>query len=383
MTSIFDDLTIANNKNMTGIKTMRTTQLEIEENLFSSLQIDDFQLKNRIVMAPLTRCRSDDNNVPTEMNRLYYQQRATAGLIITEGTQISPQGAGYPNTPGIYNSNQVQAWKKITDAVHEKGGHIFMQLWHVGRVSYPGIQPNDEPSLAPSAIKAEGAYVQPRAIELAEIEDIVEEYRNAAENAMAAGFDGVEVHAANGYLIDQFLRDCSNQRTDQYGGSYENRSRFLLKVLDAVIQSCGNTRVGVRLSPVNGFNSMSDSNPEALFSHVVQQLNPLNLAYLHMVEGQIHDDNEAKTDVVFDPKQLRETYQGRYMANLGYNKKTASAAIQAKRADLVSFGDLFIANPDLAERFLQDSELNKTDLDTRYGGDEKGYIDYPTLPVTS
>jgi len=364
---------------------MSTTQLESEaqSDLFSPLQISDFQLKNRIVMAPLTRCRSDDNNVPTDMNRLYYQQRATAGLIITEGAQISPQGAGYPNTPGIYNIKQVQAWKKITDAVHEKGGRIFIQLWHVGRVSYPGIQPNDAPSLAPSAIKAEGTYVQPRAIELAEINDIVDEYRNAAENAMAAGFDGVEVHAANGYLIDQFLRDCSNQRTDHYGGGYENRTRFLLQVLDAVIKTCGSARVGVRLSPVNAFNSMSDSNPEALFSYVVEQLNPLNLAYLHLVEGQIHDENEAQTDDVFDPKCLREIYQGRYMSNLGYNKASATAAIQTEKADLVSFGDLFIANPDLTERFLLDAELNKTDLDTRYGGDEKGYIDYPLLPVTN
>ncbi len=355
---------------------------ELKENLFSSLQVGNLQLKNRIVMAPLTRCRSDDKNVPTDMNRIYYQQRATAGLIITEGTQISPQGAGYPNTPGIYNHQQVKAWTKITDAVHEQGGRIFLQLWHVGRVSYPGIQPNDEPSLAPSAIKADGAYVQPRALDLAEISDIVEEYRIAAGNAIAAGFDGVEVHAANGYLIDQFLRDCSNQRTDEYGGSYENRTRFLLQVLATVIKECGSERVGVRLSPVNDFNSMSDSNPEVLFSHVVEQLNPLKLAYLHMVEGQIHAETETHIDVAFDPKRLRELYQGVYIANLGYNKDSATNAIQTAQADLVSFGDLFIANPDLPERFLRNAELNKTDLDTRYGGDEKGYIDYPLLAAT-
>jgi len=360
---------------------MSTTLVETEaqKGLFSPLKIGNFQVKNRIVMAPLTRCRSDDNNVPMDMNRIYYQQRATAGMIITEGTQISPQGAGYPNTPGIYNEEQVQAWKKITDAVHEKGGRIFIQLWHVGRVSYPGIQPGEAPSLAPSAIKADGAYVQPRALELDEIDKIVDEYRVAAINAMSAGFDGVEVHAANGYLIDQFLRDCSNQRTDRYGGSYENRTRFLLQVLGAVIEECGSARVGVRLSPINRFNSMSDSNPEALFSYVVEQLNPLNLAYLHMVEGQIHDDSEAQADVAFDPKHLREIYQGMYMANLGYNKATANAAIQTEKADLVSFGDLFISNPDLPERFLRNTELNKTDLETRYGGDEKGYIDYPLI----
>lgn len=355
------------------------TPLPIEKDLFSPLQLGATQLKNRIVMAPLTRCRADDNNVPTDMNRIYYQQRATAGLIITEGTQISPQGAGYPNTPGIYNQQQVNAWRQITDTVHAQGGHIFLQLWHVGRVSYPGIQPNDQAPLAPSAIKAGGAYVQPRALEISEISDIIDEYKHAAENALAAGFDGVEVHAANGYLIDQFLRDGSNKRTDLYGGSYANKSRFLLEVLQAVTAVWGSDRVGIRLSPINKFNSMSDTNPEALFTYVVEQLNPLKLAYLHMVEGQIHDENAAESTATFKPGSLRDIYQGTYMANLGYSKESANQAIKTGVAELVSFGDLFISNPDLAERFLHNAALNKTDLETRYGGTEKGYIDYPVL----
>ena len=355
------------------------TPLPIEKDLFSPLQLGATQLKNRIVMAPLTRCRADDNNVPTDMNRIYYQQRATAGLIITEGTQISPQGAGYPNTPGIYNQQQVNAWRQITDTVHAQGGHIFLQLWHVGRVSYSGIQPNDQAPLAPSAIKAGGAYVQPRALEISEISDIIDEYKHAAENALAAGFDGVEVHAANGYLIDQFLRDSSNKRTDLYGGSYANKSRFLLEVLQAVTAVWGSDRVGIRLSPINKFNSMSDTNPEALFTYVVEQLNPLKLAYLHMVEGQIHDENAAESTATFKPGSLRDIYQGTYMANLGYSKESANQAIKTGVAELVSFGDLFISNPDLAERFLHNAALNKTDLETRYGGTEKGYIDYPVL----
>ena len=358
-----------------------SSTLSVENNLFSPVRLGAIELKNRIVMAPLTRCRADDDNVPTEMNRTYYQQRATAGLIITEGTQISPQGAGYPNTPGIYSHKQIKAWQKIAGAVHDQGGRIFLQLWHVGRVSYPGIQPYDEPSVAPSAIKAEGAYVQPRALERAEIADIIEDYRRAAENALAAGFDGVEVHAANGYLIDQFLRDGSNQRTDQYGGSYENRSRFLFGVLKAVISVCGADKVGIRLSPINRFNSMLDSNPEALFTYVVEHLNPLKLAYLHMVEGQIHDVNPDDAGASFKPDSLRQIYQGTYMANLGYTKESANQAIQTGKAELISFGDLFISNPDLPERFLRNAPLNKTDLDTRYGGTEKGYIDYQLLSV--
>ena len=358
---------------------MNTSTTTENKDLFSPIKLGKHTLKNRIIMAPLTRCRSDENNIPTEMNRIYYQQRASAGLIISEGTQISRQGAGYPNTPGIYNDQQIKAWKKITEAVHAEGGRIFLQLWHVGRVSYPGIQPNDEPPVAPSVIKAEGDYVQPRALEIHDIEDTVLDYKDAAENALAAGFDGVEVHAANGYLIDQFLRDATNKRTDKYGGDYNNRSRFLFDVLDAVIGVWGNDRVGIRLSPTNSFNSISDSNPEALFNYVVERLNPLNLAYLHVLEGSIHSEDTTIIDNSFDAKSLRNVYNGTYMANNGYTKDSANLAIATGCADLVSFGDLFISNPDLPKRFLQNATLNKTDLDTRYGGDEKGYIDYPLL----
>ncbi len=349
-----------------------------EKDLFSPIQLGQYTLKNRIIMAPLTRCRAV-NNIPIEMNRIYYQQRASAGLIITEGTQISQQGAGYPNTPGIYNHKQIKAWQKITEAVHARDGRIFLQLWHVGRVSYPGIQPNEEPPVAPSAIKAEGDYVQPRALEIHDIDEIVLDYKDAADNALAAGFDGVEVHAANGYLIDQFLRDATNKRDDKYGGDYKNRSRFLFKVLEAVISVWGSDRVGLRLSPTNSFNGMSDSNPEALFKYVVAGLNPLNLAYLHILEGSIHVADESIASSSFDARSLRDVYTGTYMANNGYNKESANQAIATGSADLVSFGDLFISNPDLPERFLQNAALNQTDLDTRYGGDEKGYIDYPML----
>jgi len=354
--------------------------IENDENkdLFTPIQLGQYTLKNRIIMAPMTRCRAE-NNIPTEMNRIYYQQRANAGLIITEGAQISPQGAGYPNTPGIYNHDQVKAWKKITDSVHAEGGRIFLQLWHVGRVSYPGIQPDNEPPVSASAIKAEGDYVSPRALEIHEIYDIVQDYRDAAEYAMAAGFDGVEVHAANGYLIDQFLRDATNKRTDKYGGNYKNKSCFLFEVLDAVIGMLGNDRVGVRLSPTNSFNGMFDSNPEALFNYVVEKLNPLNLAYLHVLEGSIHVADEAIRNSSFNANNLRDTYTGVYMANNGYSKESANKAIATGRADMVSFGDLFISNPDLPQRFLQNAALNKTDMDTRYGGGEKGYIDYPML----
>lgn len=359
-----------------------TTEMTKEKNndLFTPVQLGRYTVKNRIIMAPLTRCRAE-NNIPTEMSRIYYQQRASAGLIISEGTQITPQGAGYPNTPGIHNHKQVKAWQTITDSVHAEGGRIFLQLWHVGRVSYPGIQPHDQPPVAPSAIKAAGDYVQPRALEIHEIDDIVQDYKDAAENALAAGFDGVEVHAANGYLIDQFLRDATNKREDRYGGSYLNKSRFLFEVLEAVIKVWDDERVGVRLSPTNSFNSISDSNPEALFTYVVEQLNPLNLAYLHVLEGSIHSEDEVIKKPAFNANSLRDIYTGIYMANNGYTKESANQAIAKGRADIVSFGDLFISNPDLPERFLQDAPLNITDMDTRYGGDEKGYIDYPALAM--
>lgn len=350
-----------------------------KKDLFSPIKLGHYDLKNRVIMAPLTRSRADENGVPTDMIRIYYQQRAKAGLIISEGTQISPQGAGYPNTPGIYTQDQIEGWKRITDAVHDEGGRIFLQLWHVGRVSYPGIQPNGAPPIAPSAIKAEGDYVEPRELEASEINGIIQEYRTASENALAAGFDGVELHAANGYLIDQFLRDGSNQRSDHYGGSFENRARFLFDALQVVMEVWGADRVGVRLSPTNSFNSMSDSNPEGLFNHVVKGLNPLDLAYLHVVEGDFVGSASEAVTTSYDAKSLQTMYTGTYMANQGYTKDLANQAIRKGNVDLVSFGDLYISNPDLPERFWHNAPLNETDLDTRYGGDEKGYIDYPAL----
>lgn len=356
------------------------------EDLFTPVKLGPYTLPNRIIMAPLTRNRSDENNVPQELNAKYYAQRASAGLIITEATQISPQGVGYPLTPGIHNDAQVSGWKKVTDAVHNNGGRIFNQLWHVGRISHPSLQIDSALPVAPSAIKPEGeaftytglqAFVEPRALETEEIPGIVEDYRNAAQCAKDAGFDGVEVHAANGYLLDQFLRDGSNQRSDEYGGSLENRTRFLLQVLHAVIDVWGSDRVGIRLSPLNSFNSMSDSNPEVLFSYVVQQLNPLNLAYLHVVEGSILTPVESKT--AFDVKKLRALYDGLYMANSDYNKQIANDSIALGKVDLVSFGQLYVSNPDLVERFQQDVDLNTSDPATYYGGGEKGYTDYPFL----
>lgn len=360
-----------------------------EINLFTPVKLGPYTLKNRMVMAPLTRNRSTETYSPQDMNVTYYKQRASAGLIITEATQISPQGLGYPLTPGIYTSEQIAGWKKITDAVHEKGGHIFLQLWHVGRISHPSLQPDNKLPVAPSAIKPEGdaftytglqPFVEPRALETDEIISIINDYKHAAECALKAGFDGVEVHAANGYLIDQFLRDGSNQRNDEYGGSLENRSRFLLKVLDTVIDVWGHDRVGVRISPLNSFNSMHDSDPEALFSYATKQLNPLKLAYLHVVEGSIL--TPVNDDTAFDLKILSKLYDSVYMANSGYTKQTANDAIASGHATVVSFGSLYLANPDLVERFKHDTELNIPDQSTFYGGDEKGYTDYPFLETS-
>ncbi len=357
-----------------------------DKDLFTPVTVGPYALPNRVVMAPLTRNRATDKNVPQAMNVRYYAQRASAGLIITEATQISPQGVGYPLTPGIHNDEQVAGWRNITAAVHDKGGRIFNQLWHVGRISHPSLQIDNVLPVAPSAIKPAGdaftysglqPFVEPRALDTEEIAAIVSDYQAAALKALAAGFDGVEVHAANGYLIDQFLRDGSNQRSDEYGGSYENRTRFLLEVLDAVIEVWGSGRVGVRLSPLNPFNDMHDTNPEALFGYVVQQLNSRKLAYLHVVEGAIQADVDS--DTAFDMAILRRQFEGLYIANGGYTKQRANDALQTDRADLISFGALYIANPDLVARFKQDAGLNQGDPTTYYGGDEAGYTDYPFL----
>jgi N-ethylmaleimide reductase len=336
-------------------------------------------------MAPLTRNRAGEGGVPQDINVKYYEQRASAGLIITEATPISSMGHGYPLLPGIYTDAQIAGWKKITDAVHAKGGKMVMQLWHVGRISHPTLLPNGATPVAPSAIKPVGKaftfdglvdYVTPRALEVSELLGIVADYVQAAKNALQAGFDGVEIHSANGYLLDQFLRDGTNQRTDSYGGSIENRARLLMQVTKAVVDAIGSDKVGLRLSPVNPFNDMKDSNPQALFNYVTEQLNQFNLAYLHVVEGGIHGGGVADP---FDFEAMRKLCKSAYIANLSYDKTTGNAAIASGHADAVAYGVPFIANPDLVERFRKDAPLNEADSSSFYGGSEKGYTDYPTL----
>ncbi len=357
-----------------------------ETGLFSPYTLGPIELQNRIVMAPMTRNRAGDGNVPRELNALYYEQRASGGLIITEAAQISPQGVGYPATPGIHTPGQIEGWKKVTDSVHGAGGKIFLQLWHVGRISHPSLQPGGELPVAPSAIKPEGEaftyeglkpFVTPRALETDEIPGIVEQYRQAAINAGDAEFDGVEIHGANGYLIDQFLRDGTNRRTDAYGGPLDNRTRLLLEIVKAVAGVGGADRVGVRISPLNPFNSMSDSDPAATFAHVAGVLGTFGLAYLHVVEAAISEEGAAPVD--FDYTGLKKAFGGTYIANGGYDRERAEAVLEEGRADLVSFGASYLANPDLPERLKADSPLNDPDPSTFYGGDEKGYTDYPFL----
>lgn len=353
--------------------------------LFSPVKLGAISLSNRMVMAPLTRNRAGEGGVPQSINATYYAQRASAGLIISEATPISAMAHGYPALPGIYTDAQIAGWKKVTDAVHAKGGKIVIQLWHVGRISHPSLLPNDALPVAPSAIKPAGKaftyqglvdYVEPRALEIAELAGIVADYVHATKCALAAGFDGVEVHSANGYLLDQFLRDGSNQRTDNYGGSFENRARLLMEVTKAVVAVAGADKVGVRLSPVNPFNDMKDSNPQALFNYVTESLNQFNLAYLHVVEGGIHGGGIADP---FDFDAMRKLFKGAYIANLSYDKARGNAAIAGGHADAVAYGVPFIANPDLVERFKADAPLNEADASTFYGGTEKGYTDYPFM----
>jgi len=358
-------------------------------NLFSSFQLGPYTLPNRIVMAPLTRNRAGDGNVPTALNATYYVQRASAGLLIAEATQVTPSGQGYPATPGIHSPEQVEGWKLVTEAVHNHGGRIFLQLWHVGRISHPSLQPNGVLPVAPSAIApAEGTastyegpqpYVTPRALEIDELPGIVEQYRQGAANALAAGFDGVEIHGANGYLLDQFLRDGTNKRTDAYGGSIENRARLLLEVTAAVVDVWGADRVGVRLSPSSTFNSMSDSDPTATFSYAIEALNQFGLAYLHLLEPSEADARHGGT--LIPTSYFRPLFKGTLMTNWDYDRDKANAAIASGDADLVSFGKLFIANPDLPERFRINASLNEPDPSTFYGGGEQGYIDYPALEL--
>ncbi|MCB1737602.1 MAG: alkene reductase [Gammaproteobacteria bacterium] len=352
--------------------------------LFTPLRVGALELPNRIVMAPLTRCRAGVERTPNALMAEYYTQRAEAGLIISEATAVMPEGNGYVNTPGIYNAAQIAGWRAVTDAVHAAGGRMVLQLWHVGRISHPALQPGRVLPVAPSAIRPAGqAYtyeglfdlVTPRALGIEELPGIVAAYRQATLNAREAGFDGVEVHGANGYLLDQFLRDGSNHRDDAYGGSTANRARLLLEVVDAVCAAWEPGRVGVRLSPLNSFNDMHDSDPGTLFGEVVQRLAPLGLAYLHMIEGE-RDDPHARHDGV-DFDAFRRVFAGPYMANNGYDRARAMTAVANGHADLVAFGTAFIANPDLVRRLRDDAPLNSPDPETFYQGDATGYTDYP------
>ena len=351
--------------------------------LFSPVTIGSLTLPNRIFMAPMTRNRAVEGNLISDLTVEYYRQRASAGLIISEASQVSPQGVGYPSTPGIHSTEQIKSWRKLTDAVHKDGGHIFIQLWHVGRISHPSLQLGGDVPVAPSAIKPVGeavtydgmqTYVTPRELTHDEISSIVDDYRQATLNAREAGFDGVEIHAANGYLIDQFLRDGTNHRTDEYGGTVANRTRFLEEVVLAVISSWDAEHVGVRISPENEFNDIHESDPQGTFEYVATKLNQYNLAYLHVLEGNMVSDVKK-----CDYQKFKKLFGGHYMANMGYNFETATQAIQSGHADSVAFGALYIANPDLVERFRTNAELNVPDDSSFYGGDEKGYTDYPFM----
>ena len=362
--------------------------------LSDPVQAGDLQLANRIAMAPLTRNRSP-NAVPTDLVATYYTQRASAGLIISEATAISHQGQGYADVPGLYAPEQVAAWKKVTSSVHAAGGKIVVQLWHVGRVSHTDLQPGNAAPVAPSAIQANTKTVliqngvptftptsMPRALELAEIPGIVADYRRAARAAIEAGFDGVEIHAANGYLIDQFLKTGANQRTDDYGGSIENRARLLLEVTRAIADAIGAGKVGIRLSPVTPANDIVDADPQPLFDYVVRQLGSLGLSYLHLIEGATGGPREVEGRP-FDYTALKAAYRaaggkGAWMVNNAYTRELADTAL-AHGADIVAFGRPFIANPDLVARLHANAPLNEVNRATLYGGGAEGYTDYPAL----
>lgn len=352
--------------------------------LFQPFQLGDLSLPNRIVMAPLTRNRAGAGDIPGDLAATYYKQRASAGLIISEASQISQQGQGYLRTPGIYTPEQVAGWRRITHAVHQAGGRIFIQLWHVGRVSHVSLQKDGAKPVAPSAIRAvtktfvESGFTdtsEPRALELSEIPGIIADYERAARNAKEAGFDGVEIHAANGYLLDQFMKDGSNRRSDAYGGSIENRTRLTLEVTEAILKVWDRKRVGIRLSPAK-VNDAGDSDPVALFSHVVGKLNDLGLAYIHMIEGATGGDRDA---VDVDYATLRKAFNGTFIANNGYSPEMAREVVENGRADLVAFGRMYVSNPDLVERLRIGAPLAQPVRETLYGGGAEGYVDYPTL----
>lgn len=356
-------------------------------NLFSPLQLGAICTPNRIYLAPLTRCRAEPGNVPCELNAEYYKQRVSGGLLIAEATSVSPKGYGYPNTPGIFTDAHVTGWKKVTSAVHEAGGLIFLQLWHVGRISHPSFQPAGALPVAPSAVKPKGQvftgtemadYVTPRALDSTEIPAVIAEYAHGAQAAKDAGFDGVEIHNANGYLLDQFLRDGTNHRTDSYGGAVENRARLTLEVTKAVIDVWGSERVGIRFSPGGVFNDMHDSNPLHTFGYVLEQLSPLNLAYAHITRVTAQDIAHGARDGV-GPRELRPHYHGNVVTNGGFTLETGNQALQEGWADAVAFGVPFLANPDLPNRFKLGAPLNEADPSTFYTPGPKGYTDYPAL----
>ncbi|MDO9024166.1 MAG: alkene reductase [Zwartia sp.] len=360
--------------------------------LLTPVQLGALNLKNRVVMAPLTRMRAAEGDVPGELAAEYYSQRASAGLIISEATQISTLGKGYPATPGIYSDDQVSGWKKVTSAVHAKEGLIVCQLWHVGRISHSSLHPAEGLPVAPSAIAPTGKvytatwqlaeYETPRAMTLDEIPALIADYVHAAKQAKAAGFDGIEVHGANGYLLDQFLHDGSNKRDDQYGGSFANRARLLMEVLQAVIGVWGADRVGVRLSPYGTFNDMSDQDTMGLFTYAINQINPLGLAYLHLIEPRstmAGGSDKVQEDQPSASQLFRPHFDGKIIAAGGFDRDGAEQAVAKGQTDAVAFGRLFISNPDLPERLAKNAPLNPYDRKTFYGGDAKGYVDYPTL----
>ncbi len=356
--------------------------------LFDPLRLGDIALANRVVMAPLTRDRAGPGRAPHALNTLYYEQRAGAGLIISEGTQVSPLGQGYLDTPGIYSPEQVAGWRRVTDAVHARGGKIVAQIWHVGRISHTSLLPAGEQPVSSTAKIAHtktftptgfDPVSQPRALTTEEVAGVVDQFRQAARNAIAAGFDGIEVHGANGYLVEQFLRDSCNDRTDRYGGSIENRARFLVEVMTAVCEEIGPGRVGLRLSPVTPANDIGqDSNPFALFSHVVKALAKLGFAFIEVVEGSTGGPRDFAP---FDFDALRQLWTGAWIVNNGYTRDMALEAVASGKADAVAFGKPFISNPDLVRRLRENAEVAPFNQKTFYGGGAEGYTDYPALPA--
>ncbi|WP_058546121.1 alkene reductase [Pseudomonas fluorescens] len=360
-----------------------------DQNLFTPYTLGDLTLSNRVVLAPLTRNRAGQGFVPSEFAATYYSQRASAGLLISEASQVSQQGQGYQDTPGIYTQAQIDGWRTVTEAVHAKGGRIFLQLWHVGRVSHVDLQANGVAPVAPSALRpATKVFVnnsfedvsEPRALDISELPGIINDFRQAAANAIAAGFDGVEIHGANGYLLDQFIKDGANVRTDAYGGSIENRARLLLEVTAAVVEEVGANRTGLRISPVSPANGVSSSAPQAQFDYLVEQLNALDIVYLHVVEGATGGPRDVAP---FDFAALRQRFKNTYIANNGYDLDLATSRLVEDKADLIAFGRPFIGNPDLVERLRTGSPLSAFNPATLYGGGATGYIDYPTLAESS